>query len=107
MMQVIERLSISPSGLGFNDLVGEFITVPSIIATFLALLELCKRQAITVEQASVFGEITISLAASATGETSILPAEELISEFDQTNSEEDRGEEGREGIEENEARGTA
>jgi segregation and condensation protein A len=59
MVQVLEKLSISPEGVSFSGLIGPVITLPKIIATFLALLELCKRQAIRVEQEGVFGEITI------------------------------------------------
>lgn len=102
MVQVIERLSAAPGGLSFPSLVGEFVTIPAIIATFLALLELCKRQAILVEQQGVFGDITISLAAMDAGEASILPVENLISEFDQTSSEETT-----ESGQEHEARGIA
>lgn len=102
MVQVIERLSAAPGGLSFPSLVGEFVTIPAIIATFLALLELCKRQAILVEQQGVFGDITISLAAMDAGEASILPVESLISEFDQTSSEETT-----ESGQEHEARGIA
>ena len=44
----------------FGELVGERVTPETVVATFLAMLELCKRGSITVSQAEVFGEIEIA-----------------------------------------------
>jgi segregation and condensation protein A len=85
MVQVIERLTASHHGVPFSELVGEAATVPTIIATFLALLELCKRQAIQVEQPAVFGDILISLAPPTHSGEPLSATTMLTSEFDQQN----------------------
>lgn len=101
MVQVIERLSNAGGALRFDELCGEPPTVPTIIATFLALLELCKRQAIQVSQSTIFGDITISIASSweASASAGQMHAESYTSEFDLPL--------GGETVEEEEARGTA
>ncbi len=94
MVQVIERLTTAHLGLSFSELVGDSATVPTIIATFLALLELCKRQAIQVEQSAVFGDILISLAPLANSAEPLSATTVLVSEFDeQDESVEDVGDE--------------
>ena len=61
MMDVITSLKTSGGRARFTALIGDRTSRGTIIASFLALLELCKRQAIAVEQSELFGEIDIVL----------------------------------------------
>lgn len=63
MMDVIERLRQAPSNcLPFKSLISDRTSRLSIIGSFVALLELCKRQIITVVQENSFEDISIILA---------------------------------------------
>ena len=55
----IKSLLINCDKVSFNALVGEDFTRGEIITLFLALLELLKRQVITVEQLETYGDIEI------------------------------------------------
>lgn len=63
MMDVIERLRSSPSKtLPFRDLITDRTSRGALIGSFVALLELCKRQVIRVTQEDSYGDIFILLA---------------------------------------------
>lgn len=55
----IKSLLINTEKLSFNALVSDDFTRSEIINLFLALLELLKRQYITVEQSEIYGDIDI------------------------------------------------
>ena len=55
----IKSLLINCDKISFNALVGEDFSRSEIITLFLALLELLKRQVITVEQLETYGDIEI------------------------------------------------
>ncbi len=64
MMTILETLKAEPKGVAFTRLVPDVGSVGAIVSTFIALLELCKRQAIKVRQDLSFDEIYIGLASS-------------------------------------------
>jgi len=76
MMGVLDQLKKAGRGVSFKALVPDLTSRGSLLATFLALLELCKRQAINVVQDQTFGEIEILLA-----QVDFVPAG-ISSEFD-------------------------
>ncbi len=82
MMQVLEILQKSAKGHTFEELVGETVTKGIVVGTFVALLELCKRQVISVRQAGgeMGDEIIVQLK-----QTEELSVEGLQSEFDSDN----------------------
>ena len=55
----IKSLLINCDKISFTALVGEDFTRSEVITLFLALLELLKRQVITVEQPQIYGDIEI------------------------------------------------
>mgnify|MGYP004573488369 CR=1 FL=1 len=55
----IKSLLLTTEKLSFNALISEDFTRTEIINLFLALLELLKRQYITVEQNEIYGDINI------------------------------------------------
>ncbi|WKZ57201.1 MAG: segregation/condensation protein A [Bdellovibrionota bacterium] len=61
MMKVLDELKAADSPLSFAELVPDVQSKGSLIATFVALLELCKRGAIVVTQGDIFDEILIAL----------------------------------------------
>jgi segregation and condensation protein A len=63
--------------LDFEEVLSESTSVPELIASFCAILELCKRLIITVRQDSVFGQIAIGLA-----DGNYESSGPLVSEFD-------------------------
>ncbi len=81
-VSIVERMSLVLSFLektpkvNFQDILGESYTKSQLVGTFLALLELSKRQVIRVSQTD--DTITLMLAGSATGQ-----GESFDSEFDQ------------------------
>ena len=81
MMTVIETLKTNQGRVAFYKLVPDLTSRNSIVGTFIALLELCKRQVIRVEQTENFEDITIVLAAEDAQVT------DLSSEFDQPEAE--------------------
>lgn len=76
MNNVMDRLNISNGQLNFLELTRDVKSKGQLIGTFLALLELCKRQAISVMQSQDSEEIYVALAGI--GLTDLQP-----SEFDQ------------------------
>lgn len=62
MSHVMDRLSKNNSKLSFQNLVEDINSKGSLIGTFLALLELCKRQIISVKQDDSEEEIFVCLA---------------------------------------------
>ena len=76
MMSILDTLKQNPSGLAFQKLIPDLSSKGSIISSFLAMLELCKRQAIRVRQDETFQEIIVGLASSDIDEVA------LSSEFD-------------------------
>lgn len=77
MMGILEQLEKAEKGVSFEELVPDVSSRSSIIASFVALLELCKRQIVYLEQGEVFEEIMIILA------TRNYNSLGLSSEFDQ------------------------
>lgn len=61
MMEVLKRLEEHDGPIVFHALVPDVTSKTSIVSTFCALLELCKRGAITVLQEESFDEIFIGL----------------------------------------------
>ena len=76
MMEVLEVLKGSGGTSTFRELIPDLRSKASIIATFISLLELCKRQVIHVRQESETAEIVIVLVTEST------EAIEMESEFD-------------------------
>lgn len=62
MMSVVNELKRSTGPLPFERLIPDLTSRSSVIASFLAILELCKRQAVRVRQEGVFERIVIALA---------------------------------------------
>ncbi|MBN8549132.1 MAG: segregation/condensation protein A [Deltaproteobacteria bacterium] len=62
MMKILDTLKEYPQGLAFYKLIPDITSRGSIISSFIAMLELCKRQAIKVRQDETFKEIFIGLA---------------------------------------------
>ena len=77
MMTILDLLKSDARGLAFHKLVPDLTSRGAIISTFIALLELCKRQAISVRQDESFNEIVVVLASAE------IPTEGLASEFDE------------------------
>jgi len=71
MMEVLGSLHRAGGSLAFHKLVPDLTSRSSIIATFISLLELCKRQAIFVTQEVESEEIIVSLGASDISEVSL------------------------------------
>lgn len=65
MMAVMETLEKSGTAVPFYKLIPDLTSKASVIGTFVALLELCKRQAIEVRQDESFKEIVIARAVGA------------------------------------------
>lgn len=82
MMGIIQTLKSSGGKADFRKLIPDVTDRSSIISCFVALLELCKRSVISVQQDDVFDEIYIVLGLE--GDTS-----ELSSEFDEKPAEAD------------------
>ncbi len=78
MMWVLDKLKATKQPLSFEELVPDRTSRGSVIGSFLALLELCRRQAIVVKQTETFGEIAIVLADNKDFDFS-----GMVSEFDQ------------------------
>jgi len=79
MMEVIESLKQADGRMEFYKLVPDLTNRASIITTFIALLELCKRQIIEAEQKQTNEEIFVVLKVSQAGQ---LDLSNLSSEFD-------------------------
>lgn len=82
MMAVVDALQKSGGRLIFQKLIPDLTSRGSIISTFLALLELAKRGAISIAQEKNFDEISIVLSG---GASSDIP---MSSEFDENTEEE-------------------
>lgn len=80
MMSILGVLKKERGWVSFEKLVPSGRGRASIIASFVALLELCKRQVIQIKQEDIYGEISIALAAEFN--ESDLQDLELSSEFD-------------------------
>lgn len=76
MMTVLSTLK-EQGAVAFYKLIPDITSRMSIVGTFIALLELCKRQAIRVKQEETFQEIIIALT------TEDFDAEALASEYDE------------------------
>lgn len=81
MMTILDELKKQPSGVVFYKLIPDITSRASIISSFIAMLELCKRQAIKVRQDETFKEIFVGLASSDIDQSS------LSSEFDEQAAE--------------------
>lgn len=77
MMEVIDRLRGSGGALPFEKLIPDLFNRAQIIATFISLLELCKRQIICIHQEENFSPIMVGLA-----DAQDLDLSRLSSEFD-------------------------
>ena len=62
MMKVMEILKSSKGPVQFDKLIPDLTSRSSMIGSFVALLELCKRRAIKVRQDDIFKEIVVALA---------------------------------------------
>jgi segregation and condensation protein A len=76
MMTILDTLKKEPNGIVFYKLIPDITSRASIISSFIAMLELCKRQAIKIRQDAVFQEIVVGLASSD------IDAANMTSEFD-------------------------
>ena len=85
MMSIIGQLEKRSEPVPFYELVSDRSSRMSIIASFVALLELCKRQVIVVKQEGFEGEIVIALSSS--DAASNLDTQNLVSEFDSDNEQ--------------------
>lgn len=83
MAAILDILRERGGELSLEDLLPELFDRAILIGTFIALLELCKRQVTTVRQEETYGEILVALAESADQPDS--PAL-FASEFDQVKS---------------------
>lgn len=81
MMAVIDILKKESGPVVFYKLIPDLTSKSSIIGTFVALLELCKRQVIEVRQEETFSDIGIYLVAAD------VDASTLTSEFDAVDEE--------------------
>ncbi len=77
MVTILNTLKSAGGALPFEQLIPQPVTRATIISSFVALLELCKRSAIRVRQEGAFESITIALSG---GE---VPVGNLTSEFDE------------------------
>ena len=88
MLEIVNTLQAHEGTRSFEELVPDYSSRGSIIATFLALLELCKRLVVRISQANEEGAISVSLASNAT----LLGTQpQFESEFDQDQDVEQRG----------------
>lgn len=84
MVKVVEILKASSEPVRFENLIVDKSSRASIIGSFLALLELCKRQTITIRQDVMFDDIYIALTENAPlgialqSEFDIQPQEEKV-----------------------------
>lgn len=81
MVEVVNQLKSHDGVRSFDELVPDYSSRTSIIGTFLALLELCKRLVVRVSQQGEIGAIQVMLAANV---ESISSENQFDSEFDQS-----------------------
>ncbi len=55
----VDRVTRNKSCVTFSELVGDDLRAETVVATFLAILELAKRGAVTLSQSEEFGEIDV------------------------------------------------
>jgi segregation and condensation protein A len=84
MMWVLDKLKVQDKPISFVELIPDLNSRSSIIGSFIALLELCRRQAIALSQEDSFGDIKVALAGSGDFDFSA-----MTSEFDQENEVDD------------------
>jgi segregation and condensation protein A len=80
MMELLERLKNHGRAISFEELIKDAVNRISIIGSFVALLELCKRQVILVRQDEHDSEIVIALASGDAAEAAFETG--IVSEFD-------------------------
>jgi chromatin segregation and condensation protein Rec8/ScpA/Scc1 (kleisin family) len=73
---VVHEPQVSAVAIDFERLIPDPTNRGTVISTFLALLELCKRQVVQVRQSEVFDEIVVEL------RSSDVDASALTSEYD-------------------------
>lgn len=56
----VDRMTMAKSLVSFSELLGEDTSVETVVATFLAILELSKRGSVVLSQSETFGEIDIA-----------------------------------------------
>ena len=56
----VDRVTRARGSLTFSELLDGQLTAENVVATFLAILELCKRGSVVLSQSEVFGEIDIT-----------------------------------------------
>lgn len=76
MIGVLDLLKSTGKAIDFERLIPDSTNRGTVISTFLALLELCKRQVVQVRQSEVFDEIVVEL------RSSDVDASALTSEYD-------------------------
>ena len=88
MLEIVNTLQAHEGMRNFEELVPDYASRSSIIGTFLALLELCKRLVVRISQFDEAGAISVSLASN-----TVLTAADthFESEFDQDQNIEQRG----------------
>jgi segregation and condensation protein A len=84
MMGILDTLRCAGSAMAFESLITDRSSRAALVASFVALLELCKRQAIRVEQRDNFETIFVVLAADK------VDLSDTVSEFDQGSGDEER-----------------
>lgn len=94
MMSIVDTLQNlkqvdQQKGLPFEQVIPDATSRMSLIASFIAILELCKRQALVVRQDDNFSGIFIALA-SIDGALADIDSASFSSEFDDSGEEEDR-----------------
>lgn len=64
MMEIIDALRANQGPLVFHKLIPDLTSRSSIIGSFVAMLELCKRRVIRVQQDEIFQDIYVVLSGS-------------------------------------------
>ena len=83
MMGILELLKCAPGGIEFSGLIPDLTSRGVVIGSFVALLELCKRQVILVKQDQVFDNIVVVLSSDSFDPQKFYSQGGLVSEFDQ------------------------
>lgn len=77
MMWVLDKMRAGPTGISFIELIPDITSRAAVISSFIALLELCRRQVIYFKQDDSYADIQVFLAGDGTFDFS-----GMTSEFD-------------------------
>lgn len=83
MMTILDLLKAEPGGVDFVKLIPDLTSRMSIIGSFVALLELCKRNVIQVRQDKTFENISVALTSEEFDPQKYYSSEQMTSEFDE------------------------